>query len=204
MNFDFVKQVVEALIFSSDIPLPMNQIQNIIEKTSVGEIKKAIEELNLEYKQTNRTFSIVQIGGGFQLVTRESYNQWIRKLLHKRIKSKLSQAALETLSVIAFNQPVSKSDIEAVRGVNCDGVIRTLLERKLVTIKGRSDGPGRPLLFITTKEFLRYFGVNNISDLPKPREIEEILKEDEEVAEELIETDHVGSDKKEQEQSEAV
>jgi segregation and condensation protein B len=118
------------------------------------------------------------VAGGYQMVSRESYSQWIRKLFHKKIKTRLSQAALETLSVVAFKQPVSKPEIEAVRGVNCEGVIHTLLERKLINLAGRGEGPGRPLLYKTTAEFLRYFGINDISDLPRPREIEEILKEE--------------------------
>ena len=112
------------------------------------------------------------------MVTRESFSQWVKKLFLKRRKSRLSQAALETLSVVAFKQPVAKGEVAQIRGVNCDAVVRTLLERKLITISGRSTGPGRPLLYRTTKEFLRYFGVNVISDLPKPRELEELLKEE--------------------------
>lgn len=112
------------------------------------------------------------------MVTREAYSGWLRKLFQRRIKSRLSHAALETLSVIAFRQPVSRTEVDAIRGVNSEGVVRTLLERKLITISGRADGPGRPLLYKTTREFLRYFGINDISDLPKPREMEELLKEE--------------------------
>ncbi|MCJ7812516.1 SMC-Scp complex subunit ScpB, partial [bacterium] len=151
--------------------------KEFVEETSLSEIGKAIDELNWEYMKTNRSFHIIHVAGGYQMVTRESYSQWVRKLFQKRSRSKLSQAALETLSMIAFKQPVARSEIVGIRGVNCDGVLQTLLERKLVTIAGRSDGPGRPLLYATTKEFLRYFGVNELSDLPKPKEIEEILKE---------------------------
>jgi segregation and condensation protein B len=177
MQVEQLKQVVEVLVFASDIPLPVDQIRAIIEETTAEEIVHAVEELNGDYRQTERTFQIVHIGGGYQMVTHENYAAWVKKLFQGRLKQKLSQAALETLSVIAFRQPVAKPDIEAIRGVNCDAVIRTLLERKLVTIAGRADGPGKPLLLKTTREFLRHFGVNDISDLPKPKEIEELFKE---------------------------
>jgi segregation and condensation protein B len=177
MQVEQLKQVVEVLVFASDIPLPAEQIRTIVEETTAEEISRAVEELNNDYRRTERTFQIVHIGGGYQMVTHENYAAWVKKLFQGRLKQKLSQAALETLSVIAFRQPVAKPDIEAIRGVNCDGVIRTLLERKLVTIAGRADGPGKPLLLKTTKEFLRHFGVNDISDLPKPKEIEELFKE---------------------------
>jgi len=184
---EFVKQVVEALIFASDIPLAVEQIRGSVEETKVSQIQKVVEELNLEYNQTNRAFHIVHVGGGYQMVTRESYSQWVGKLFQQRRKSKLSLAALETLSVIAFKQPVSKSEMDGIRGVNCGGVLHTLLERKLISISGRADGPGRPLLYKTTKEFLRYFGVNDISDLPKLREIEELLKEEDHLPDDAAE-----------------
>ncbi len=178
MNADKLKTIVEVLIFASDSPIPVRQIREVIEEAKPKEIENAVDALNTDYRETGRTFSIVQVAGGYQMVSRDSYSQWIRKLFHKKIKTRLSQAALETLSVIAFKQPVSKPEVEAVRGVNCDGVMRTLLERKLITLSGRGEGPGKPLLYRTTPEFLRYFGINDISDLPKPREIEEILKEE--------------------------
>jgi segregation and condensation protein B len=173
-----LKQVVEALIFASDTPIAAEFIKKIIEETSISEIRKTVEQLNLQYKQNNHAFQIIERGGGFQLVTREAYSQWVKKLFQGRRKSRLTQAALETLSVIAYKQPISKTEVAHIRGVNCDGVVRTLLERKLVTISGRADGPGRPLLYRTTRDFLKYFGVNAIDDLPKPREIEELLKEE--------------------------
>ena len=177
MQVEQLKQVVEVLVFASDIPLPADQIKAIIEETAADDIVRAVEDLNNDYRRTDRTFQIVHVGGGYQMVTHENYAAWVKKLFQGRLKQKLSQAALETLSVIAFRQPVAKPDIEAIRGVNCDGVIRTLLERKLVTIAGRAEGPGKPLLLKTTREFLRHFGVNDISDLPRPKEIEELFKE---------------------------
>lgn len=187
MDTDFLKQVVESLIFAADVPLSTEQIREFIDGATPSQIRKAIEALNLEYGQSNRSFQIIAVAGGFQMVTRETYSQWVKKLYYKRIKQRLSQAALETLSVVAFKQPVSNPEISSIRGVNCDGVIKTLLERKLITISGRGDGPGRPLMYKTTKEFLRYIGINELSDLPKPREIEELMKEEEPATEDAAE-----------------
>ena len=187
MRPEILKQVVEALIFASDIPISGSQIVQFIEESTAKNIQKIIDELNLEYKKTGRAFHIMKVAGGYQLVTRDAYANWVNKLFHKRRKQKLSQAGLETLSIIVYRQPVSKSEIDAIRGVNCDGVLKTLLERKLITISGRAEGPGRPLLYKTTSEFLRYFGVNTLKDLPKLREIEELMKEESELPEDAAE-----------------
>jgi segregation and condensation protein B len=177
MDIDQLRQIVETLVFASDVPIPAENIKALVEETTVDEVQNAVDRLNHEYIQTDRTFHIVHIAGGYQLVTHSSYAPWVKKLFQGRIKTKLSQAAMEALSVIAFRQPVSKPEVESIRGVNCDGVVRTLLERKLVTIAGRGEGPGKPLLYKTTREFLRYLGINDVADLPKPREIEELFKE---------------------------
>jgi segregation and condensation protein B len=174
---DQLKPIIETLIFASDVPIPAENIKALVEETTVEDIQKAVDQLNHEYSQTGRTFHIVHIAGGYQLVTHASYASWVKKLFQGRIKTKLSQAAMEALSVIAFRQPVSKPEIESIRGVNCDGVVHTLLDRKLITISGRGEGPGKPLLFKTTREFLRYLGINDLADLPRPREIEELFKE---------------------------
>jgi segregation and condensation protein B len=178
MDEGYVNQIVEALIFASDEPISVNQIKGFIEDITPARIRKAVDTLNLEYKKNNRAFHIISVAGGYQIVTRDTFSQWVKKMFVKRRKARLSQAALETLSVVAYKQPVTRTEVDDIRGVNSDGVLRTLLERKLVTISGRSEGPGRPLLYKTTKEFLRYFGVDSVSDLPKPREIEELLKEE--------------------------
>ena len=171
-------QVVEALIFASDEPMTLDQIRSTVEDVTVAQVKEAIEGLNHVYSQGDRSFHVIEVAGGYQMVTRDAYAHWIRRLFQRKIKTRLSQAALETLSVIAFKQPITKSDVADIRGVSCDGVVKTLLERDLIAIAGRAEGPGRPLLYKTTKEFLRYFGLNNIKDLPKPREIDDLLKEE--------------------------
>lgn len=175
MDHEQVKRIVEVLIFASDAPLSINRIKNILNETDKEDIEKVIQELNTEYE--SRSFKIIKVARGYQMVTKPEYHQWVKRLFAPRARPKLSQAALETLAVIAYKQPVSRAEIEAIRGVNCDGVLSTLLERNLITVKGRATTVGRPLLYGTTEEFLRYFGINHLSDLPSLEEIDEILKE---------------------------
>ncbi len=175
-----LQRAVEALLFSSDKPLPAKQISQIL-NISEKNVLKNVEELNHLYE--SRAFKIIQVAGGFQMVTKPEYYGWIRQLYKTRSRNRLSRAALETLAVIAYKQPVSRVEVEHIRGVNSDGVIGTLLERNLITIKGRAETVGRPLLYGTTEEFLRYFGLNDLSDLPKEAEIEALLKEKEAVEE---------------------
>jgi len=170
-----IKPIVEALIFASDEPLTENRIKNVVEELSVKQIQEIVEQLNVDYEQDNRAFQIKKIGGGFQFVTKPEYSNYIKQYYKGRSKSRLSRAGLETLAIIAFKQPISRPEIDAIRGVNSDGVVKTLLERKLIQISGRSDNVGHALLYGTTQEFLSYFGINDISELPKPKEIEELL-----------------------------
>ncbi len=176
-----LQRIVEALIFSSDKPLPAKKIAQIL-SVSEKQILETIESLRTSYRE--HAFDLIQVAGGFQMVTRSDYFGWIRQLFKSRSRNRLSQAALETLAVIAYKQPVSRVEIEQIRGVNSDGVIGTLLERNLITIKGRAEAVGRPLLYGTTEEFLRYFGLNDLSELPRESEIEAMLKEKEALEEE--------------------
>jgi segregation and condensation protein B len=181
-----LKSVVEALIFAADEPVTLKQLEAIFNestengqppKVRVEEIRDAIAALNEEYNQQRRAYRIIQVGGGFEFATRQEYAEWVGKLYKEKGKRKLSHSALETLAIIAYRQPVTKPEIEAIRGVNADYVLHTLLERGLVTITGRAATVGRPLLYGTTREFLKHFGINDLSDLPKPRELEEIMAE---------------------------
>ena len=129
-------------------------------------------------KNREGLFRIIEIAGGYQFATRPDVAAYVSRLYKDRSRRRLSGAALETLSIIAYKQPVSKSDIENIRGVNCDEVIKSLLEKNLITITGRAESVGRPLLYGTTQDFLRHFGLGSMRDLPKPREIEELLKEE--------------------------
>jgi len=192
METQELKSIVEALIFAADEPLSEARIRETLELENGFDFNVLIDTLNQEYQNSGRVFTIRKIAGGYQIVTQQNYASWIKKLYLGRQKNRLSHAALETLALIAFKQPISRVDIGQIRGVNSDGVIGTLLERKLITISGRSEAVGRPLLYSTTPEFLKYFGINDITDLPKPREIEELFSKEgmpEELLQALSQTD---------------
>lgn len=178
-------QIIEALIFASDVPLPSRKIKEIVSEIGEREIKKSIVRINEKYQETKSPLEIIEVAGGYQIVTLPYYSEWIRKLYISRTKNRLTQKALETLAIIAYKQPVTKTEVESIRGVNVDTVIRTLIERKLITVTGREKAPGTPLLYGTTRYFLEYFGLKDISDLPKLREIDELLKSDEKFLESL-------------------
>ncbi len=178
------QHVVEALLFASDEPLSIPQIIDILKsaedsgpklRLKEDEVLAIIRELNAEYVKAGRSFRIIQVAGGFQFATMPDFAEWLGRLVKERAKRKLTQAVIETLSVIAYKQPITKPEIEAIRGVNADYAIQKLLERGLVTIIGRAASAGRPLLYGTTADFLKHFGLNDLSELPKPREIEEIM-----------------------------
>ncbi|MFQ5648879.1 MAG: SMC-Scp complex subunit ScpB [bacterium] len=175
MSDDYQKQIVEALIVANDVPISENKIAAIIEDITPGKVKRIVDELNSEYAEHKRAFFIARVAGGFQVNTRRDLAPWLKKLYKGRIRTRLSQASLESLAIIVFKQPISRVEVDAIRGVNSGGVIKNLLERNLITIAGRSNGPGKPLLYGTTKEFLRYLGINDLGNLPRPREIEEIM-----------------------------
>ncbi|MGE5363495.1 MAG: SMC-Scp complex subunit ScpB [Bacteroidota bacterium] len=176
--------VIEALIFASDESISSADILNSIKEIdgdeialSKEDIDAAIDELNEKYKSAGLSFSIVKVAKGYLFATRPEYSSYVGYLSTEKSKRRLSQAAVETLSIIAYKQPITKPELEAIRGVNSDYIINMLLEKNLITITGRAESIGRPLLYGTTDEFLRYFGLYQISDLPKPREIDEIMKD---------------------------
>lgn len=142
------------------------------------ELRTIIDELNEEYEMTGRPFRIIEIAGGFQFATTREYGEFVGLLARDKMRRKLSPAALETLAIVAYRQPVTKPEVEAIRGVNCDQVLFSLLERNLLAITGRAETVGKPLLYGTTEEFLRAFGLNSLNDLPKLRELEELMEED--------------------------
>ncbi len=180
------KSIISALIFATDEPIKANELIKAIKAidgedivVTVQEVETAVEELNSVYEQTEQPFRIRRIAEGFIYATDAGYANYIGYLSSESSRRRLSQAAVETLSIIAYKQPITKPEVETIRGVNSDYIINTLLEKNLITIKGRADSMGRPLLYGTTDEFLKYFGLNRITDLPKPREIEEIMKDEE-------------------------
>ena len=178
------RHIIESLIFGSDEPLTMRQITDILGSSEHAgprirvreeELLTIIRELNAEYVQAGRSFRIINVAGGFQFATMPDFAEWLGRMIKEKARRKLTQATLETLSVVAYKQPVTKPEIEAIRGVNADYAIQKLLERSLITIVGRAATPGRALLYGTTQDFLKHFGINDLSELPKPREIEEIM-----------------------------
>ncbi len=173
------RAILEALLMASDAPLQVGRLLPALDGAGAREVRAYVDELNAEYAGAGRAFRIVEVAGGFQFAVERRYAPFVRRLLRDRVPIRLSQAALETLSVIAFKQPITKAEIEAIRGVGVDWVLRTLLEHNLARIAGRSEGVGRPLLYGTTREFLRHFGLRTIADLPKLRELDELLKEGE-------------------------
>ena len=174
------KQIIEALIFASDFPISVKKICQIIDDASEDEIMELINELISEYEKIERGIILKASAGGYEFVTRPEQAVWIRKLHDDRKRNKLSHAGLETVALIAYRQPITRVDIENVRGVDSGGTLRTLLERKLIIIAGREKSPGRPLIYKTSDSFLRYFGVNSLDDLPRIEEIGELVKHGEE------------------------
>ena len=179
-----IDQIIEALLFAN--PSPINQAQlNQVFNSPAPSLKDSIKRLNNFYLKHEKPYSINSIAGGFQLATNSDYDIWIRRLLKKTNKLTLSSAALDTLAIVAYKQPIGRYDIEAIRGVDSSGVIKTLLSRSLIKIKGRGDGPGRPLLYSTTKGFLEKFGINRLSDMPKLKEVSELIEADPSLGEQI-------------------
>ena len=171
-----IDQIVEALLFASPEPLTQKQINLVFEKNS-PDLESQVKKLNNKYSQQGHGIEVLNLAGGYQIRTKPDFDFFVRKLLNNSNRSHLSQAALETLSIISYKQPISKPDIELIRGVDCGAVLKTLLSKVLIKIKGRNDSPGRPLMFATTNKFLQFFGLNKLSDLPKLKEVSEILEE---------------------------
>jgi segregation and condensation protein B len=159
------KSVLEALLFLSGEVLSASAIKDILEIPEV-DIKRYLEELVSEYRERNTGLMIVEIANGYQMVTNPAYGEWIRKFRTTHLSSRLSLPALETLAIIAYKQPIIRAEIEQIRGVNSDSAIRTLYEKRLIKIMGRKEAPGRPFLYGTTREFLQYFGLKDLTELP--------------------------------------
>ena len=170
--------IIEALLFASPHPLTQKHVNQIFENDP-PKLNSVIEILRKKYNRENHAFEIQFIAGGYQLNSHSEYDIWIRRLLNKTGKLYLSTAALESLAIIAYKQPVNRFEIESIRGVDCSGVLKTLLNKTLICIKGRDEGPGRPLLYGTTDDFLEAFGLGKISEMPKLKEIVELTQEEE-------------------------
>ncbi|MGD8243000.1 MAG: SMC-Scp complex subunit ScpB, partial [Desulfobacterales bacterium] len=165
-----LKSIVESLVFVSETPLSLNRLKAILGDVDLRDIRLALAELQGEYEDRQGGFALQEVAGGYQFRTRSAYSDWIKKLL-KPSPTRLSRAALETLAIIAYKQPIIRADVEHIRGVDSGGVLRLLLEKKLIRVLGRKDIPGRPMIYGTTKDFLEIFNLKDLSELPSPKEI---------------------------------
>ena len=173
-----VRAVLEALVFVSPHPLTPRDIEKVLGGVPRKDWQAALEEIRADYARDGRGLQLVEVAGGFQITTRPEYNDWVRELLDPRAPTRLSVQALETLAVIAYKQPVTLPEVIDLRGVKSGGVIKTLLEKRLIRITGRKEVVGRPMLYGTTKEFLLHFGLKDVGDLPRIEEFAAVLGED--------------------------
>ena len=179
-----LSSVIEALIFASPEPISEDKICEIIAKgeenlgLETDAIEPFVEKLNQRYEENGLAFKIEYVAGGYTFSTKKRYEPWLSIFQHENAYRKLSQSAIETLAIVAYKQPVTKPEVDDIRGVDSGYILRQLLEKVLIEVSGRLDAPGKPLLYKTTKHFLKHFGINSIDELPKPREIDEILKDD--------------------------
>lgn len=167
MADDGIRNAIEALLFTSDKPVLIEQIKNVFEELAPSAIREILELLKSDYEQNKRGIRLEEVAGGFQLVTATEYAPFIKKFYKQRFTRRLSAQALETLAIVAYKQPVTKLQIESLRNVDPVGIIDSLMEKSLVRISGRKDAPGRPFVYGTTKEFLEFFGLRSLEDLPK-------------------------------------
>ncbi|WP_372905515.1 SMC-Scp complex subunit ScpB [Rhodohalobacter sp.] len=176
--------VIEALIFASPEPIAWDKLSSIIQENEEEivpdetVIQRIVDQLNKRYEENDLSFRIEKTGGGYTFVTQPRFHPWLSIFQHENAYRKLSQSAIETLAIVAYRQPVTKPEVDQIRGVDSGYILRQLLEKMLVKVSGRADSPGKPLLYKTTDYFLKHFGINSVTELPKPREIDEILKDD--------------------------
>lgn len=168
-----LKNIIESLLFVAQEPLSVDRLKKILEHAETREIRKALEDISVEFDARKGGFYLHRVAGGYQVRSRPEYSTWIKRLLQPK-PFRLSKAALETLAIIAYKQPVIRSDVEHIRGVDCGGVLKVLLERGFIRVMGRKEIPGRPLIYGTTRRFLEVFGLETLKDLPTPKEIEEL------------------------------
>lgn len=184
-----VKAVIEALLFSSERPLTLEQIKNVLDGLDTHQIRGILEGLNSEYEKSNRGIRIVEIAGGFQMIAAPNFSVFLKKLYKARRVERLSRPALETLAIIAYKQPVTRLQIESIRNVNVDGVVKNLLDKNLIRISGRKKAPGRPYVFGTTRQFLEYFGLKSLEELPKMQDFLKTTEESKNESTKVTQTD---------------
>ncbi|MDD5128374.1 MAG: SMC-Scp complex subunit ScpB [Candidatus Omnitrophica bacterium] len=187
MEENNLKSAIEALIFVSEKPVTIEQIKKVLGIPDAPSVRKVIDELKSEYEIQNRGLRIVEIAGGFQMIAATVFSPFLKKLFKYRFSDKLSKPALESLAIIAYKQPLTKSEIESLRNVNVDGVMKSLLDKNLIRICGRKKIAGRPFVFGTTRQFLEHFGLKSLDDLPKMDEFNALAKEAENKADDIEE-----------------
>ena len=160
------KRIIEAVLFVFAEPLPLKRLAEVLQVLGVQEIRQMVDQLNGEYAAAGRAFHIQEIAGGYQLVTDEQWSPWVRRALHNPKVDAVSKGALETLAIVAYRQPITKAEVEAIRGVDITASLDTLVERRFVKVVGRKESPGRPFLYGTTSEFLHHFGLKSLDALP--------------------------------------
>jgi len=187
-----IKGAVEALLFVNEKPVTLEQIKSALETVGAAEIKKVIAQLTREYDEQKRGMIIKEIAGGYQMLTNSTYASYLRAFYKTKHKEKLSKPALESIAIVAYKQPVTRADVEIIRGVNSDGVMTSLETKELIKIVGKKDVPGKPYLYGTTKLFLEYFGLKSLDDLPNLAEFPDLLPpEEKETDEESSELESV-------------
>lgn len=178
-----LRPIVEALLFVATEPLSLDRLRDLLDGVERSRLSAAIDDLREGYRRGNHGLAIVEVGGGYEMVTVGEAAPWIRKMAATKSAPRLSKPALETLAIVAYKQPLTRPEIEAIRGVDVAGVVKTLMDRRLVKIVGRKDVAGRPMMFGTTKEFLQAFGLKDLSDLPTLRDFAEIARTSDPLAE---------------------
>jgi segregation and condensation protein B len=173
---DTRKSVIEALLFASEKPLSIDQIRMVLDNLDLSETRKLIEELRNDYEINKRGLRVAEIAGGYQMITAPDFATFLKRLFKGRQADRLSKPALETLAIIAYKQPLTRTEIELLRNVNVDGVMKSLLEKNLIRICGRKKAPGRPCVYGTTRQFMEHFGLKSLDDLPKIEEFAEMAK----------------------------
>ncbi|HET7319883.1 MAG TPA: SMC-Scp complex subunit ScpB [Nitrospirota bacterium] len=184
MDDQQLKSAIEAILFVAGNPLSVERLTGLFEEEDAGRIETQLASLAQEYDSRGAGIMLAEVAGGYQLVTRQENAPWVRKFKSVKVSSKLSRPALETLAIVAYKQPITRTEVEAIRGVNIGGIMRNLMERRLVKIVGKKDVPGKPMMYGTTPEFLQYFGMKDLSSLPTLKEFQE-LETAEEVMEEM-------------------
>ncbi len=184
-KMDKLKNIIEALIFSSEVPLTIAQIKQVIGDIEAEQIRVLVGELQQEYSQRASGVQVIEVAGGYRMCTNRDYAAFVKNLYKIKHVERLSAPSLETLAIIAYKQPLTRLDIESLRGVNVDGVIKTLLEKNLIRTSGRKEVIGRPFLYVTTREFLEYFGLKSLEDLPPIEEFATMTSQPQKVKEAL-------------------